>query len=187
MTRAIETGGILKEHLKHVPLNPGDPLLSEGCPALPEPSFPSYPDPVDLHLDAPRIEASFRKYVHRSPPLKASAPKAENTDEYEIFAIHGEPVSVSVFSFCLAYTYNMYEKDSLTCHTLVLFCVLLKKETSFDFLCVEPCNCHLNAGFVLLHTTVALRILLSNLMGTVVYMGLVTSGISMKSRTIKSR
>jgi serine/threonine-protein phosphatase PGAM5 len=62
----------------------------------------SWPDPLDLHRDAPRIEAAFCKYVHRSPPIDKGAEENENKDEYEIFAIHGELKTrrVLVLDFC---------------------------------------------------------------------------------------
>ena len=66
MTRATETANIILTHL------PGDishsscDLLREGAPCPPEPPSAEWtPDPCDFYQEGARIEAAFRKYVHR--------------------------------------------------------------------------------------------------------------------------
>ncbi|CAK8994286.1 unnamed protein product [Durusdinium trenchii] len=65
VTRAIQTAQILAAHLPDVPLMEPDVLLSEGKPTQPHPSS----------SDSARMEAGFRKYVHREVDHKRLAEK----------------------------------------------------------------------------------------------------------------
>ncbi|CAK8994783.1 Serine/threonine-protein phosphatase PGAM5 [Durusdinium trenchii] len=74
VTRAIQTAQILAAHLPDVPLMEPDVLLSEGKPTQPHPSS-SASRLADLWEDSARMEAGFRKYVHREVDHKRLAEK----------------------------------------------------------------------------------------------------------------
>jgi len=82
VTRAIQTAQILAAHLPDVPLKEPDPLLAEGKPTQPHPS--SSPSRVaDLWEDSVRMEAGFRKYVHREVDHKRLAEKEKKKKKKE--------------------------------------------------------------------------------------------------------
>lgn len=70
LLRARQTAAAIASALPDVPLGTDDPLLAEGWPVLPMPQGPDFIKdgkvfPSTLMEDGPRIEAAFRKYVHR--------------------------------------------------------------------------------------------------------------------------
>lgn len=82
VTRAILTAQILAAHLPDVPLKEPDPLLAEGKPTQPHPS--SSPSRLsDLWEDSVRMEAGFRKYVHREVDYKRLADKEKRRKKKE--------------------------------------------------------------------------------------------------------
>lgn len=82
VTRAIQTAQILAAHLSDVPLKEPDPLLAEGKPTQPHPS--SSPSRLsDLWEDSVRMEAGFRKYVHREVDYKRLADKEKRRKKKE--------------------------------------------------------------------------------------------------------
>lgn len=70
---------ILAQHLA-VPLMDPDPLLAEGKPTQPLPSS-SAMRPADLWEDSVRMEAGFRKYVHRDVDHKRLLEKKRKEKE----------------------------------------------------------------------------------------------------------
>jgi len=65
-----------------------DPLLREGVPSLPDPPLqgPSWGVPMsEVYEDGARIEAAFRKYIHRAPP-------SQKEDSYEAIICHGNVI-----------------------------------------------------------------------------------------------
>ncbi|XP_067106197.1 serine/threonine-protein phosphatase PGAM5, mitochondrial-like [Osmerus mordax] len=83
MTRATETANIISKHLPDVDLVSCD-LLREGAPIEPVPPISWKPDCV-YHEDGARIEAAFRRYIHR-----ADAKQTE--DSYEIIVCHANVI-----------------------------------------------------------------------------------------------
>ena len=66
MTRATETANIILTHLPDDINHASCDLLREGAPCPPEPPSAEWtPDPCDFYQEGARIEAAFRKYVHR--------------------------------------------------------------------------------------------------------------------------
>lgn len=85
MTRATETANIIMEKLDPKEVDQCD-LLREGAPIPPEPPIGSWkPEVHKFFTDGARIEAAFRKYVHR-------APSSQNKDSYEIFVCHANVI-----------------------------------------------------------------------------------------------
>lgn len=83
MTRATETANIISKHLPEVELVSCD-LLREGAPIEPVPPISWKPDNV-YHEDGARIEAAFRRYIHR-----ADAKQTE--DSYELIVCHANVI-----------------------------------------------------------------------------------------------
>ncbi|NP_001291139.1 phosphoglycerate mutase family member 5 [Esox lucius] len=83
MTRATETANIISKHLPDVEKVSCD-LLREGSPVEPVPSISWKPD-CAYHEDGARIEAAFRRYIHR-----ADAKQTE--DSYEIIVCHANVI-----------------------------------------------------------------------------------------------
>lgn len=83
MTRATETANIISKHLPDVDLVSCD-LLREGAPIEPVPPISWKPDSV-YHEDGARIEAAFRRYIHR-----ADAKQTE--DSYELIVCHANVI-----------------------------------------------------------------------------------------------
>jgi len=86
MTRATETANIILTHL------PGDishsscDLLREGAPCPPEPPSVEWtPDPCDFYQEGARIEAAFRKYVHR-------AEASQEKTSVDVLVCHGNVI-----------------------------------------------------------------------------------------------
>ncbi|XP_049618891.1 serine/threonine-protein phosphatase PGAM5, mitochondrial isoform X1 [Syngnathus scovelli] len=85
MTRATETAHIISKHLPGVELRSCD-LLREGAPIEPVPPVTHWkPDAVQYHEDGARIEAAFRRYIHRAEPK-------QKEDSYEIIVCHANVI-----------------------------------------------------------------------------------------------
>jgi len=85
MTRATETGDIIHKHLADIPIESCD-LIREGAPCMPEPPIESWtPDPWEFFQEGARIEAGFRKHVHR-----ADASQTETS--VDILVCHGNVI-----------------------------------------------------------------------------------------------
>ncbi|CAJ0953681.1 unnamed protein product, partial [Mesorhabditis belari] len=86
MNRATETANIILTKLPESLPRSSDSLLEEGAPYPPEPSHLTWkPDMQHFYREGSRIEAAFRKYIHRAPPEQA-----ENS--YEIIVCHGNVI-----------------------------------------------------------------------------------------------
>ncbi|KAM9517196.1 serine/threonine-protein phosphatase PGAM5, mitochondrial-like [Salvelinus alpinus] len=83
MTRATETASIISKHLPEVDKVSCD-LLREGAPIEPVPPISWKPDCV-YHEDGARIEAAFRRYIHR-------ADSKQTEDSYEIIVCHANVI-----------------------------------------------------------------------------------------------
>ncbi|XP_077601345.1 serine/threonine-protein phosphatase PGAM5, mitochondrial-like isoform X1 [Stigmatopora nigra] len=85
MSRATETAHIISKHLPGVELLSCD-LLREGAPIEPVPPVTHWkPDAVQYHEDGARIEAAFRRYIHRAEPK-------QKEDSYEIIVCHANVI-----------------------------------------------------------------------------------------------
>ncbi|XP_036385238.1 serine/threonine-protein phosphatase PGAM5, mitochondrial-like isoform X1 [Megalops cyprinoides] len=85
MARATETAHIISKHLPEVERVSCD-LLREGSPIEPVPAISSWkPDSVQYHEDGARIEAAFRRYIHR-------ADVQQKEDSYEIIVCHANVI-----------------------------------------------------------------------------------------------
>ncbi|XP_032371003.1 serine/threonine-protein phosphatase PGAM5, mitochondrial isoform X3 [Etheostoma spectabile] len=85
MARATETANIISKHLSGVELVSCD-LLREGAPIEPVPPVTHWkPDAVQYHEDGARIEAAFRRYIHR-------ADAKQKEDSYEIIVCHANVI-----------------------------------------------------------------------------------------------
>ena len=87
LTRATETAQII---LKHFPGQNGQScdLIQEGAPCPPVPSISREhwdPRPSDFHEEGARIEAAFRKYIHRADP-------SQKNDSIDILVCHGNVI-----------------------------------------------------------------------------------------------
>ncbi|XP_002120576.3 serine/threonine-protein phosphatase PGAM5, mitochondrial [Ciona intestinalis] len=84
MTRAIETSELIRMQLNQEDVERTD-LLREGSPISPEPPFRYWRSEVSVHTDQPRIEAGFRKYVHR-------ANISQKNDSHEVVVCHANVI-----------------------------------------------------------------------------------------------
>ncbi|KAK6313327.1 hypothetical protein J4Q44_G00166740 [Coregonus suidteri] len=85
MARATETANIISKYLPGVELVSCD-LLREGAPIEPVPPVNHWkPDAVQYHEDGARIEAAFRRYIHRADPK-------QKEDSYEIIVCHANVI-----------------------------------------------------------------------------------------------
>nr|AAH85627.1 Phosphoglycerate mutase family member 5 [Danio rerio] len=85
MTRATETANIISKYLPGVELVSCD-LLREGAPIEPVPPVTHWkPEAVQYHEDGARIEAAFRRYIHR-------ADAKQKEDSYEIIVCHANVI-----------------------------------------------------------------------------------------------
>mmetsp|Transcript_17955 Transcript_17955/g.42156 ORF Transcript_17955/g.42156 Transcript_17955/m.42156 type:complete len:352 (+) Transcript_17955:54-1109(+) len=75
VTRARQTAEILSSYLPDVPVQDPDPLLAEGKPTVPHPTSQQPARPADIWEDSARMEAGFRKFVHRAVDHKRLAEK----------------------------------------------------------------------------------------------------------------
>ncbi|KAG8291855.1 hypothetical protein J6590_051761 [Homalodisca vitripennis] len=86
MTRAKETAALIQESLPNNLKVIHCPLLEEGAPIPPEPPVDFYnPSPCEYFEDGARIEAAFRRYIHRADP-------EQKGDSYEIIVCHGNVI-----------------------------------------------------------------------------------------------
>ncbi|XP_028400308.1 serine/threonine-protein phosphatase PGAM5, mitochondrial-like [Dendronephthya gigantea] len=85
MTRAKETGGIIQKFLPNVPYEYCD-FLREGAPCVPEPVSSSWKaEDYDVFQESARIEAAFRKHIHRADP-------EQKTDSIEVYVCHANVI-----------------------------------------------------------------------------------------------
>jgi len=84
MPRAKETSDIIAKNFPEVPRQATD-LLQEGAPIPPEPPLGSWQPEKHFFEDGARIEAAFRKFVHRADPEQKS-------DSYEIYVCHANVI-----------------------------------------------------------------------------------------------
>ena len=84
MTRAIETSSFIQKQVKDAPVHRTD-LLKEGSPINPDPGFKEWRPERNVFVDGPRIEAAFRKIVHRAEP-------SQKSDSYEIIVCHANVI-----------------------------------------------------------------------------------------------
>lgn len=85
MARATETANIISKYIPGVELVSCD-LLREGAPIEPVPPVTHWqPDAVQYHEDGARIEAAFRRYIHRADPK-------QKEDSYEIIVCHANVI-----------------------------------------------------------------------------------------------
>ncbi|XP_041957984.1 serine/threonine-protein phosphatase PGAM5, mitochondrial isoform X2 [Alosa sapidissima] len=84
MTRATETARIISKHLPGVELLSCD-LLREGAPIRPVPPVGHWKPDAVYHEDGARIEAAFRRYIHR-------ADVKQKEDSYEIIVCHANVI-----------------------------------------------------------------------------------------------
>nr|XP_046241713.1 serine/threonine-protein phosphatase PGAM5, mitochondrial isoform X6 [Scatophagus argus] len=84
MARATETAHIISKHLPGVELLSCD-LLREGAPIEPVPPVTHWKPDAVYHEDGARIEAAFRRYIHRADPK-------QKEDSYEIIVCHANVI-----------------------------------------------------------------------------------------------
>ncbi|XP_020510471.1 serine/threonine-protein phosphatase PGAM5, mitochondrial isoform X4 [Labrus bergylta] len=84
MARATETANIISKHLTGVELLRCD-LLREGAPIEPVPPVTHWKPDAVYHEDGARIEAAFRRYIHRADPK-------QKEDSYEIIVCHANVI-----------------------------------------------------------------------------------------------
>ncbi|XP_041854628.1 serine/threonine-protein phosphatase PGAM5, mitochondrial isoform X2 [Melanotaenia boesemani] len=84
MARATETAHIISKHLPGVDLVRCD-LLREGAPIEPVPPVTHWKPDAVYHEDGARIEAAFRRYIHRADPK-------QKDDSYEIIVCHANVI-----------------------------------------------------------------------------------------------
>ncbi|XP_016321399.1 serine/threonine-protein phosphatase PGAM5, mitochondrial-like isoform X2 [Sinocyclocheilus anshuiensis] len=84
MTRAAETANIISKYLPGVELVSCD-LLREGAPIEPVPPVTHWKPEAAYHEDGARIEAAFRRYIHRADPK-------QKEDSYEIIVCHANVI-----------------------------------------------------------------------------------------------
>ena len=109
MVRARETADLIAAELPAgTPRTEPDSLIAEGCPLFPEPEHPAWrPSPAEAFAQGARLEAGFRKHVHRDVDggdKHALLPEeggekggeaeeqAENGETYEVLACHGNVI-----------------------------------------------------------------------------------------------
>ncbi|XP_056152517.1 serine/threonine-protein phosphatase PGAM5, mitochondrial isoform X2 [Lampris incognitus] len=84
MARATETAHIISKYLPGVELVSCD-LLREGAPIEPVPPVTHWKPDAVYHEDGARIEAAFRRYIHRADPK-------QKEDSYEIIVCHANVI-----------------------------------------------------------------------------------------------
>ncbi|XP_066511126.1 serine/threonine-protein phosphatase PGAM5, mitochondrial-like isoform X2 [Hoplias malabaricus] len=84
MARATETANIISKYLPGVDLVSCD-LLREGAPIEPIPPVSHWKPEAVYHEDGARIEAAFRRYIHRADPK-------QKEDSYEIIVCHANVI-----------------------------------------------------------------------------------------------
>lgn len=85
MTRATETAQIILQHFSNTENNSCD-LIREGAPCEPVPTSKVWnPDPHEFFEEGARIEAGFRKYIHR-------ADASQDKNSVNILVCHGNVI-----------------------------------------------------------------------------------------------
>ncbi|KAI6197190.1 hypothetical protein M3Y94_01195300 [Aphelenchoides besseyi] len=85
MTRATETANIMMEQMAPIQ-SKSDSLLEEGAPYIPEPPVHHWrPQYKKFATDSARIEAAFRRYIHRASPR-------QQKDSYELVVCHANVI-----------------------------------------------------------------------------------------------
>ncbi|CAG2254351.1 PGAM5 [Mytilus edulis] len=85
MTRAKQTADIVAKSIPDVPREETD-ILREGAPIPPEPPIGNWrPEKNQFYQDGARIEAAFRRYVHRADP-------EQKTDSFEVVVCHANVI-----------------------------------------------------------------------------------------------
>ncbi|XP_069788664.1 serine/threonine-protein phosphatase PGAM5, mitochondrial isoform X2 [Narcine bancroftii] len=97
MTRAKETAAIIRKYLPGLEMMSCD-LLREGAPIEPDPPVSHWKPEAMYHEDGARIEAAFRRYIHR-------ADSKQQNDSYEIIVCHANVIRY----FVCSYTQNFGE------------------------------------------------------------------------------
>jgi serine/threonine-protein phosphatase PGAM5 len=84
MSRARETAQIIAASLPGIPMESTD-LIREGAPIPPEPPVASWRPGAQYFEDGARIEAAFRRFIHRADP-------DQEKDSYEIIVCHANVI-----------------------------------------------------------------------------------------------
>ncbi|XP_029296384.1 serine/threonine-protein phosphatase PGAM5, mitochondrial isoform X2 [Cottoperca gobio] len=86
MARATETANIISKHLSGVGVElVSCDLLREGAPIEPVPPVTHWKPDAVYHEDGARIEAAFRRYIHR-------ADAKQKEDSYEVIVCHANVI-----------------------------------------------------------------------------------------------
>ncbi|CAD5217964.1 unnamed protein product [Bursaphelenchus xylophilus] len=86
MNRATETALLMLEKMDPTIPKESDSLLEEGAPYPPEPPLSSWkPSQKKFYTEGARIEAAFRKYIHRASPR-------QKHDSYELIVCHANVI-----------------------------------------------------------------------------------------------
>jgi len=86
MTRATETANIILDHMPKSIGRKSDSILEEGAPYPPEPPVAHWrPKQKKFFTQGSRIEAAFRKYIHR-------ASTRQKEDSYEVIVCHANVI-----------------------------------------------------------------------------------------------
>ncbi|KAF2358125.1 Histidine phosphatase superfamily clade-1 [Trinorchestia longiramus] len=107
MKRATQTALIMMKHMNQIETVETSDLLREGAPIPPEPPTGNWrPETHQFFTDGARIEAAFRRYVHRAPPSQAD-------DSYEVVVCHANVIRYIVcrcvcLVWCTCVVYTMY-------------------------------------------------------------------------------
>ncbi|KAE9551037.1 hypothetical protein FO519_005737 [Halicephalobus sp. NKZ332] len=85
MTRAMETAGLILEKMPALK-SKSDSILEEGAPYPPEPDAVHWrPSKKKFFSEGARIEAAFRKYIHRASPT-------QKEDSWELVVCHANVI-----------------------------------------------------------------------------------------------
>uniref|UniRef100_A0A914C1P6 Serine/threonine-protein phosphatase PGAM5, mitochondrial n=1 Tax=Acrobeloides nanus TaxID=290746 RepID=A0A914C1P6_9BILA len=85
MNRATETAQLMMEQLPPLK-SKSDSILEEGAPYPPEPRHGDWrPRLKEFYTEGSRIEAAFRKYIHRASPK-------QKEDSYELIVCHANVI-----------------------------------------------------------------------------------------------
>jgi len=86
MTRATETANIILKHFPEIQDHQSCDMIREGAPCPPDPPYPEWdPSPSDFFIEGSRIEAAFRKYIHR-------ADVDQEHDSVDVLVCHGNVI-----------------------------------------------------------------------------------------------
>lgn len=85
MNRATETAQLMMGEMKNIE-SKSDSMLEEGAPYPPEPAVSHWrPLAQEFFEDGARIEAAFRKYIHRAEP-------SQDKDSFELIVCHANVI-----------------------------------------------------------------------------------------------